>query len=287
MSATLRLILWPFHNGLPGISMGAGPERLAGAELIADLEGIGWRVERDSIAAAEADRPEIARTFELLRRLAERVGAAKRAGEFPLVLAGGCNSSIGTLAGMQAEVERPGIVWFDAHADFDRTDENLSGFLDVMGVSMLTGSSWQTLCDTVPGFTPVDEADVVLAGARDLEPYQRESVERSRLRWIAGEVDPDEFRHQVTRVSGAVGGIYLHLDLDVVDADEIAANEYAATGGPSVDRVDELVGTVFSSGPVGAAALTAWDPAHDRDGAAADAARRLVVAIARGAYAQR
>jgi arginase len=288
MSEALRLILWPFHNGLPDVSMGAGPSELAGdGALRSELESIGWRVSLEAVEPADPARPEIARTFELLRRLADRVGDALRANDFPLVLAGGCNSSIGTMAGMREVARRPALVWFDAHADFDRTEENVSGFLDVMGLSMLTGGSWQALCATVPGFAPVDEREALLAGARDLEPYQREAVERSRLRRALGRIEPSEFGDELDDVSASTDGLYVHLDLDVVDSAEIVANEYAAADGPSVERIEECLDSVFAAGPVRAAALTAWDPAHDRDGGAREAARRLVARMARRAFERR
>jgi arginase len=286
VSPTLRLIVWPFHNGLPEISMGRGPERLAtDEELRAEAERIGWIVEVDRVPSADPDRPEITRTFELLRRLAVAVREARRRGEFPLVLAGGCNSSIGTIAGIGDDRGEPlGVVWLDAHADFDRPEENLSGFLDVMGVSMVTGGSWQALCATVPGFAPVAEEHLVLAGARDLEPYQREAVERSRLRSVGGAIEGERFRAELDAVADGVAGLYLHLDLDVIDAGEATVNEYAAEGGPTVGAVEGLLRATFAAAPVRAAALTAWDPGHDRDGAAAAAARRLLTTIAECAY---
>ena len=68
----------------------------------------------------DESRAEITRVMELVCRLAGRVRRAVDEGAFPLVLAGGCNSSLGTAAGIAAD--SPGIVWFDAHADFDDRD---------------------------------------------------------------------------------------------------------------------------------------------------------------------
>jgi len=140
MSHELRLICWPFHNGLRNVGTGAGPLRLVDDEpLCSGIQEEGWRPSCEEVDAVDESRAEITRVMELVCRLAGRVRRAVDEGAFPLVLAGGCNSSLGTAAGIAAD--SPGIVWFDAHADFDDPEENLSGYFDVMGLAMLTGPS--------------------------------------------------------------------------------------------------------------------------------------------------
>ncbi len=151
--------------------MGRGATRLCGDELVrAGIEAAGCTVSSE-VDAVDESNPEIDRVSELIRRLAMRVMGAGDARSLPLIFAGNCNSSLGTVAGVGAD--RLGVVWFDAHADFDDPEENTSGFFDVMGLAMLTGRGWATLRKTMPGHDPIDERSVVLAGVRDLEPYQR------------------------------------------------------------------------------------------------------------------
>ena len=78
---------------------------------------------------------------------------------FPLVFAGNCNSGLGTTAG--AGPQGLGVVWFDAHADFDDPEENESGFFDVMGLAPLTGRGWRALRHTIPGHAPIPERNVI------------------------------------------------------------------------------------------------------------------------------
>jgi arginase family enzyme len=78
--------------------------------------------------------------------------------------------------------------------------------------------------------------------------------------------------------------VYLHFDLDSIDAAEARANEYAAPGGPGVGHVSECLRLVCARLPV-AAALTAYDPAFDEDGRTLAAARRIAGEIAGGVRA--
>ncbi len=254
--------------------MGVGARTLAEDEqLRTGLELLGWHVTRDEIEAVDESGAEIARVIELLRRLQAEVQRASADSAFPLVLAGNCNSSLATTAGIGSN--GLGVIWFDAHADFDDPEDNLSGFFDVMALAMLTGRGWARLRTTIRGHAPIPESSVILAGARDLEPYQRARIESSDLAVVPNTIDMSEFERAVSDLSQRVPRVYVHLDLDVVDSSAARANQYAAEGGPSVERVSECLGVIRRAFRVHAAAITSYDPACDRDGSALGAARRL------------
>lgn len=278
----LRLVSWPFHNGLKNVSMGAGPTRLASdPTLRAGLAEEGLNLSDDEIRAVDESDPEIVRVIELIRRLAHRVRQTVADGAFPLVLAGNCNSCLGTTAGIGAR--NLGVVWFDAHADFDDPEENESGFFDVMGLAMLTGRGWRALRATIPGHRPIPERNVILAGVRDLERYQRRRLEQSELATIGGDIELDRFEESVARLSREVDRVYLHVDLDALDIRAARANKYAVPGGASVDRLSDCIRLASERLTVAAAAITAYDPSLDDDDRTLQAARRIAREIARAA----
>jgi arginase len=260
--------------------MGAGAALLAGdPALHASLWEADWAPTVQRVPAADPNAGEIARTFELVRTLAGAVRAAVQRGAFPLVFAGGCISAPGTVAGSAAL----GAVWLDAHADFDTPDDNLSGFLDVMALSLLTGGCWRAQRETIAGFTPAPEPHVALLGVRDLAPYQAQAVARAALRTASDAFDVDAARGAISTLPVP---LYLHIDLDVLDTAVGRANHYAAPGGPSLETVLATVDATFDHGRVAAAAITAYDPTADRDGAILAAARAIAAQIARRAREQ-
>ena len=115
-----------------------------------------------------------------------------------------------------------------------------------MALAILTGTGWTALRETIPGFAPVPEEHVVLAGARDLEPYQRARLGRSaRPRGARRVRARGRSRRRSTSCAGRVERVYLHVDLDVLDSRAGRANEYAAPGGPGPDVVVGAVDAVF------------------------------------------
>src|SRR5205085_11401711 len=128
---------------------------------------------------------------------------------------------------------------------------------------------------------PVPERNVVLGAVRDLEPYQRARLDESDLRVVGDAVDPDRFAEALSELSSHASRIYLHVDLDLLDASEGRANQYAADGGPSLERLLGCVRASCERFTVAAAALTAYDPAVDEDGRVLAAAREIGGALGR------
>src|SRR5215211_9098144 len=74
------------------------------------------------------------------RELAAAVATAAAAGELPIVLAGSCDAAAGVLAGLTRE--RCGVVWIDAHADFNTPDSTVTGFFPGMALAIVTGDCY-------------------------------------------------------------------------------------------------------------------------------------------------
>jgi arginase len=276
----LRLIVSPYHDGLESVDRGRGPTCLLDAarasEALAVLE---HPVSLEIVGPVDPASPEVARVFEVSRCLGERVQSAVADGAFPLVLAGDCNSCLGAVAG--CGTDGLGVVWFDAHADFDTPDDSLSGSLDGMGLAMLTGRGWQALRDTVPGLAPIDEDHVVLAAVRDLEPAQRDRLRVSGIRSLEGNSFSEaEFRAALDDLQHRAGRVYLHIDLDSLDPSEGTANQYSAPGRLSCAQLVAGVADVFGRFDVVAASITAYNPDSDTDGRMAATATRLLAAVA-------
>jgi arginase len=272
----VALISLPYSSARRDQGMGRGPTALLGEHGLADrLSAEGLDVTVDIVEIPDALIPEIARTFELNRRLAVSVRNARTEGAFPIVLSGNCNCCWGATAGSSGD-EAPAVLWLDAHADFDVPDDNLSGFLDVMALSTLTGACWQRLAATIPNFRPVPERNVYMVGVRDLLDYQRERLEQSEVSvsWGGGDPVLEAFDPDPSR-------LYLHVDVDSLDPSVGQANEFSAPDGLSLERVLVLLREAVEGFEPICASVTAYNPDFDGDGRMARAATEIVLGLAR------
>ena len=272
----------PYDSGQRGMRMGAGPLRLLDLGLAADLQHAGHRV---SITEVTLPRglPEIAAAFTLAREVADAVRAAAARGDFPLVLSGNCNSCLGTVTGLRVlrsdESADLGVLWCDAHADFNTPETTISGFLDGMALATLVGDCWAPLAASIRGFQAQPTESVVLYGSRALDARERDRLDERGILVIEAGAEPPIFRAMAEERWRAVDGLYVHVDLDVLDPSAGRANAFAAPGGASLS---ELLGRLTEASalrPIRAAALTAYDPAADEDGRAGDAARTVVAHV--------
>jgi arginase len=263
------LVQVPYALGRRDVGLATGVPVLAAA--LADELG----AETVVVESSGESWNEIAASMDVVRALAGTVREVVARGDFPLVLAGVCSSSLGTVAGLDTPPGL-GVVWFDAHGDFNTPETTPTGFFDGMPLAMLTGSGWEALRAGVDGLRPVDEASVVLVGARDLDAAEERRLERSGIRFVRpGEpVEP-----ALEALAGRVRDVYVHVDLDVLDPSEGQANRYRAEGGPTADAVASAVGEVARRFTVRAAALTAYEPACDPEGTIPVAAARIAAEI--------
>jgi arginase len=267
--ADIRIIAVPYDSGHRALRMGRGPEHLLENGLSEALRSEDRKV-RSATLLPESDlMVEVATAFQLNRQVSGEVHGALAEGEFPLVLSGNCNTSVGTLSGV--DPEGLGIVWFDAHADFNIPETTTTGFSDGMGLAIAVGHCWEAMARSVPGFSPVAEDRVVLAGARDVEPAERKRLAASEVTVIGS----DRIEQEGLQVLGTVldelearvGRVYMHLDLDVLDAVKVGrANEFASENGLSAEELEAALGMVRERFAVAACGIASFDPAFDLGG---------------------
>ena len=133
--------------------MGSGPEHFINNGLTQALQASGHKIFVESVEPKTEFRAEIRTQFELYGLLAERVAEARQDGKFPLILSGNCGATLGAIAG--AGTKRLGVIWFDAHGDFNTPETTTSGFLDGMGLAIAAGLCWRRLAASIPNFSPL------------------------------------------------------------------------------------------------------------------------------------
>jgi arginase len=274
--AAIRAIAVPYELGRLRDGVGLGPERLLERGAAEALAARGAEVETEVIELDAPDDNEVDTSFAVISRIAEAVRAARESGEFPVVLSGSCFAAVGVVAGLGERA--PGVIWFDAHGDFNEPGTADSGYLDGMGLAILVGHAWQGLAAQVPGARSVPESAVVLAGARDLDEPERPRLERSAINHLpaAALADPAAVVEAVGAMEPEPGGLYVHVDLDVLDSEVARVNRYAAPGGISAGELEAALAALLADERVSAVSLTAYEPELDPDTLVPPIAMRLL-----------
>lgn len=280
---SIRLILAPYDSGHREWRMGAGPTHLLRHGLASRVRALGHEVAAE--VAEVADRPgiEVGTTFALWREVARRVRCAHDRGELPVVLSGNCGATIAAVAAAGPET---GVLWLDAHGDFNTPETSASGFLDGMALATLVGRCWRPIAATVPGFEPLAERLVVHVGSRELDPEESTQLESSAVALVtAAELQADGAGRALIAPLDALASrcrrVHVHIDLDVLDAQSVGrANGLAPDGGLRVGEVAEVIRMVAQRAPIGSVTFSAYDPDYDARGGVFNAACALLELIA-------
>jgi arginase len=278
----VRLLQVPYDSGHFDVRMGAGPFALARAGAAVRLRAQGHAVEEQVLHPSTSWCAELASAFQLHRAIAAAVAAAHQQGQVPLLLAGNCNTTIGMLAAGATPGQRLGLVWLDAHGDFNTSDTDANGFLDGHALAMAVGRCWRAATGNVPGFHPLPEQRVMLLAARSLDDDEEPMLRQSAVTWLPPAMARNSAAvHEALRaLADHADVVHVHVDLDVHDPSIAPANGYAAPDGLSADDVARIVRQTADVFPVISATLAAYDPAYDPHGRMRDTALSLLEVMA-------
>lgn len=191
---------------------------------------------------------------------------------FPIILSGDCVNCLGAIKGLSSRHHDLHVIWFDAHGDFNTPETTPSGFLGGMPLAALVGRGNQHLLEHLD-LTPLPEAHVYISDARDLDPEEGENLRSSDVHFL-----PDVQQYVTIDLPDAP--LYVHLDVDIVDASEMPGLSYPASNGPSVDDVSTTLARIARDGNVVALLLSLWSTdVSDNDGQALAATIQMVQAL--------
>src|SRR5438105_14164202 len=276
----VQIIQVPYDSGIRSVRMGNGPGHFVGNGLAELLRARGHKVFVESVEPKAEFRAEIQTQFELYGLLAERVAEARRDGKFPLILSGNCGATLGAIAG--AGTKRLGVIWFDAHGDFNTPETTSSGFLDGMGLAVAAGLCWKRLALSISNFSPIAGASILHIGGRDFDSEERVLFEQAGATVIdAATIEQASVRDVLTPVMSKfrfdAEEAHLHIDLDVLNPKEAPANEYVTEeGGLSVKQMIESVELIKENLKITSATIAAFDPKYDSQGKTLQVGLKLI-----------
>jgi arginase len=228
--------------------------------------------------------------------LADLVAENRREGFVSVGFLANCTSVVGVLGGLQhsGPGRRPlrvGLVFIDAHGDFNTPETTLSGMLGGMPVAISAGMALTNL-RLKSGLEPaLPTRYIVMAGVRDTDPLEQDLIDRSEVQLLTTEDIRGAgaaVRAQMERLSQLTDVIYVHVDMDVLDPREVAGHPLTVPDGPTSLELGRAIEVMFEYDKVAALGIasTPWGD-RDRDGLSRQAAYKLIDGVLAGLAARR
>ena len=272
----VALVKQPYHGGRNVAELSRNPDYLEEGGIADVLAQAGFGLK--PINTVELT-PEESREYGEWHRLglanghlAEFVAANEEEGYLTVGLLANCNALIGMLGGFQdsdpAEGARTiGLVWVDAHGDFNTPETTLSGMLGGMPVAVSAGLALNRLRTESHLDPPISTEHIVMAGVRDTDPEEQDLIEEHRLAMISTQDirdRSDALHDQMARLSEAVDLIYVHIDMDVLDPLEVQGHGLTVADGPTSLELAAALTEIFKYPRVAGLGI-ASTPAYDAD----------------------
>lgn len=208
-----------------GVDM--GPLAIRHAGLITKIRDMGFEVKDEgdilcSVAEGEGN-PKMRYEKEINESnviLFSKVLGAHEENRFPIILGGDHSIAAGSVSATLTHFGKIGIIWVDAHADFNDDTTTPSGNIHGMPLSAVAGCG----PDSLVKFTGVRASvkNIVIIGARSIDPFEKEKMKKEGVNVFSiSDVHAMGIREVMKRAieiaSDGTEGIHLSFDMDALD----------------------------------------------------------------------
>lgn len=193
-------------------------------------------------------------------QIAEAVAAARRAGSAVLLTGGDCNHMTGLVGGLQdahGPAARIGLVWFDAHGDFNTPRTTISGMLGGMPVAVAAGLAYPRWREASHIAAPLPTDRILMVDVRNLDPAEEQLIRATDVAIAAPApgFPGAALQPAVTALAEKCDILYLHIDSDILDEAYVPNHGTKEPNGPNMEQVQAAIETVMATGKVVALAV--------------------------------
>ncbi len=224
------------------------------------------------------------------RVLATNVESISSSGDFPLVIGGDHSLALGSATGA-AKVHSPlGLLWIDAHGDFNTDQTSPSGHIHGMPLAALAGYGHERLV-SFGDFSPkVNPAHIAVVGVRDLDAGERELLRAAQIHvFTMKDIDHLGIAEVIARAleiaTNGTRGLHVSLDIDALDPREAHGVGTPVRGGLTYREASFVMEEIAASGKMTSLDVVEDNPILDNKNRTAQMAVDLVLsAIGKSIY---
>jgi arginase len=217
---------------------------------------------------ADADRDDdrtAVNIGKLGRSTATLVTQARATGEPVFVVAGDDTATVGVVAGLQeadGAGRSLGIIWIDAHGDFNTPDTSYSGILAGMPLAVIAGLAGPRWREAAEIGSPVPGNRMLLIGTRELDRDETELLDANNVRRLSvGDARGGAaLRDALATLTATCELLYVNIDVDVLSPHLVPSVTTPSEGGFELAELSEVLRSILATGLVAAVSMTSLNP---------------------------
>lgn len=270
-----------------GVDMGPAAIRHGG--LCRGLTELGyeWKDRGDLIPLQEGASTDRLRNHEQVidinRRLFEAVSESLKEGAFPVVLGGDHSIAAGSISAVAQKYRKIGVIWIDAHGDWNDDKSSPTGNMHGMPYSAVCGFGPDEMVNYgTPCF--VDPANAVQIGGRDIDPIERVRMREAGVTVFSiADIDrigmPEVMRRAIEIAGKDTEGIHLSFDVDAITPEAAPGTGTIVHSGLTVREAFLAVEMLAESGKVLSMDMVEVNPILDTQNKTGKVAAELILSV--------
>lgn len=223
--------------------------------------------------------PEVIAACEAIYQVAKTCAPTP---EVPIFLGGDHSIAIGTVGGT-ATAGPLGLIWIDAHGDFNTPETSPSGNIHGMPVAALIGDGHPDLVNLGHAGPKLRPQEIAMIGIRDLDGSERERLALSGIHvYTMRDVDELGMATVARRALSHLNHlpqIHVSLDMDSIDPDTAPGVGTPVPGGLTYREAHLLMEILAESGKVSSIDVVEINPILDDGNRTAELAVELVASL--------
>ncbi|GIW21817.1 MAG: arginase [Candidatus Sericytochromatia bacterium] len=225
--------------------------------------------------------------YKFCLELKEKVYNSIKNDYLPLVLGGDHSLAIGSIAGISKYYKEKnqefGLIWFDAHADFNTEDTSPSGNIHGMPLAIASGLGNDKLKSIFEN-NFLDTKKIVIIGVRSVDPPEGKLINQYGIKVFTMK-DIDEkgmlycIKEAIKITSPNKNPIHLSFDIDGIDSLVIFGTGTPVMGGVTLREAHLMLEVLAETNLINSVDIVEVNPLLDNRNHTAEVAKSLLTSI--------
>jgi arginase len=287
----IHIIGAPIDMGADRRGVDMGPSAIRYAGLGERLSQLGYTIiDEGNIAVAQPetttiDQPHLKYLEPILeasKNLAAVVERASGPNDLPLIIGGDHSIALGSITGAAKAYGSVGVIWIDAHPDFNTDQTTPSGNIHGMPLAALAGFG-DTRLVNLGGFSPkISPANIAIVGARDIDPGERDLLHQANVHvFTMKEIDRLGLSGTITQAieiaTTGTKGLHVSFDMDSLDPREAPGVGTPVRGGITYREAHLAMELIADAGKMTSLDIVEVNPILDQENRTANLAVELIL----------
>ncbi|MEG0857449.1 MAG: arginase [Terrisporobacter sp.] len=214
--------------------------------------------------------------------LARQIDSSLEKDIFPLILGGDHSIAIGSISGASKHSKNLGIVWIDAHGDFNTEISSPSKNSHGMSLGVSCGHGDSRLVNLYYDGIKVKEENIFHIGGRDIDSGEQELIDSSKVNMYDKKViDKIGFTNVLEDImkkskEQSIDGIHISLDIDFIDKYLVEGTGTRVAGGYTVEDTKYILSTLLETGIIKSMDFVEFNPRLDVDNKTLEICKDLI-----------